>query len=103
MSSETETPEPESTETVIYQDPRRGVILDGGRHRVFVFSYPDREKAKEWGDKFGIPAKAWEKGNKRLMVKEPFIHLASDLPKAPLELIEKLTFTQVLSSNRISV
>lgn len=76
--------------TTIYQDPRKGVLVDGGRERVYVFSFPDREAARKWAQGLGIPEKYWERGSKRVKVQEPYIHCALKLPKAPKDLIERI-------------
>jgi len=72
----------------VYQDPRRGVIVDGGKARVYVFSLPDRDLAQKWGEEVGIPAKFWDDKRKRWKVQGGYISEALKLPKAPKKVIE---------------
>lgn len=72
----------------VYQDPRRGVIPGGGKHRIYVLSFPDRELARKWGADLGAPKKWWDEERKRLEVKEPYISQALQLPKAPKDVLE---------------
>lgn len=76
--------------TEVYRDPRQGVPLDRGKHRVYVFSYPDPEVAKTWGEEKGIPSKYWDAKKSRLKVQEPYLNLALILPKAPKKVLEAL-------------
>ena len=82
-------PEEEPTPT-LFRDPRKGVPLDGGRERIYVFSYPDPDEALQWAKSHGIPKKFWETDRQRVRVQEPFIVQALKLPRAPKSLIEKL-------------
>ena len=81
-----------SETTVVYQDPRRGVPPVPGeipRARIWVFSFPDPEVARTWGQDRNVPEKCWDQKEKRLVLREPFLSLAYSLPKAPKEILEK--------------
>jgi hypothetical protein len=84
--------------TTIYRDPRKGVPLDGGKERVYVFSFPDPQEAKKWAENLGIPKRCWEEEKRRVRVQEPFVSRALQLPKAPKDLIEKILQEQAPKS-----
>lgn len=78
------------TEPTLFRDPRTGVVFDGGKHRVYVFSYPDPLEAKQWAEERGIPAKFWEEEEQRVKVMEPYVQLALSLPQAPKKVLEAI-------------
>lgn len=83
--------ETEEEAPTLFRDPRKsGPLIDKGRERIYVFSHPDPEEAKQWAESHGIPKKFWEEDRKRVRVQEPFITVALKLPKAPKKLIEEL-------------
>ena len=45
---------------MILCDPRREPVLDGGQARMYVFSLPDPEEAKRWGQKVLGSVLGWD-------------------------------------------